>query len=257
GLRVGLRFFPDSGCDQTCDINACATPTVPPGELTNLSAPTDAHEQALYDAFIGVTPSGGTPLSAAVEGAVAWGRGYLAQNPFHRAVVVLVTDGQPEDYCVLDHNYIIGKAREGYASYGVVTFAVGLEGSNESLMNQIAQQGGSGQGIFIGTANAEQELSDALDAIRGSAVACAYQLPDQASLDPSLVNVTYLTGAGDFITLGQVPGEDACTSSAGGWYYDNPADPRRILFCPATCAAVQGDFEAQIELVFGCQTIPA
>ena len=39
-----------------------------------------------------------------------------------------------------------------------------------------------------------------------------------------------------------------------GWYYDNPADPKRIKLCPASCQDVQLDPDASLRFVFGCPT---
>jgi len=260
GLWMALSFFPHPACAESdCNIQSCSHPQVPLGELTNLSAPTDTHEQALIDSFIDVTPSGDTPLSAALEGAVLWAQTHLQSHPYDKAVVVLVTDGVPTD-CNEDHNYIIQKAQEAAGS-GVLTFAIGLEGSSESLMNGIANAGGTGQGIFVGTANAEQELVAALNSIRESTIACEYQLPETIEgqeVDPEEVNVLYTPqGTGDPITIGQVPSVSDCTDELGGWYYNDPLAPTSIIFCPSTCDAIRTDLDAEIELVIGCETIPA
>jgi hypothetical protein len=261
GLWTALSFFPHPLCaEDDCNIQSCAHPQVPLGVLTNLSAPTDTQEQALLDSFVSITPSGGTPLSAALEGAVLWAQVHMDNHPYDKAVVVLVTDGEPTD-CNEDHDYIIQKAHEAAAGSGVLTFAIGLEGSSESLMNGIASAGGTGQGIFVGTANAEQELVAALNSIRESAIACEYQLPDSVDgqdVDPEKVNVLYMPqGTGDPITIGQVPSESHCTAEVGGWYYDDPLDPKSIIFCPSTCDAIRTDVNAEIEILIGCETIPA
>ncbi len=261
GLWVALSFFPHPACAESdCNIQSCAHPQVALGQLTDQYAPTDAQEDALINAFAGITPSGGTPLSAALEGGVLWAQVHLENHPWDKAVVILVTDGAPTD-CNEDHNYITGKAHEANVNSGVLTFAIGLEGSSESLMNGIASAGGTGQAIFVGTENAQQELLDALDAIRETAIACEYQLPDTVegqAVDPEKVNVLYRPqGTGDPLTIGQVPSEGHCTEQLGGWYYDDPLDPTRIIFCPSTCEAVRADADAVIEIIIGCETIPA
>jgi hypothetical protein len=261
GLRVALRFFPDTGCDTSCNVNACAQPLVPLGELTELSAPTDAQEQALIDAFIDQTPAGGTPLSAALDGAISWAGGVLDQSPYDKAVVVLVTDGQPED-CQDSTSYFVGQAENALSSRGILTFAIGLEGSNNALMNAIAAAGGTEDAFFIGTANFQEELIAALQAIRELAIACEYDVPQQynsSPIDPEEVNVLYTpSGGSSSITIGKVPNASACgEATGGGWYYDDPISPSSIIFCPDTCEAVQQDLEAEIELLFGCSTVPA
>jgi len=259
GLRIALRFFPDTGCDGGCNVGACAQPLVPLGELTNLSAPTDTQEQALIDAFIDQTPSGGTPLSAALDGAIVWAGQVLDQDPYDKAVVVLVTDGEPSD-CEEAESYFVNQAQSAYVDRGIMTFAIGLEGSNAALMNAIAGAGGTGQGFFIGSDDFQQELITALQAIREVAVACEYQVPQDVNgttVDPTELNVLYTpSGASSSVTIGQVTDLASCSATAGGWYYDDPLNPSTIIFCPATCASVQGDLEAEIDLLFGCQTVP-
>jgi len=259
GLRVGIRFFPDTGCDETCVVAPCAVPKVEPAPLTELSAPTDQQEDALYHSFDGVTPSGGTPMYTALQGALIWATTYVGSHPAEKALVVLVTDGEPTE-CNDSVSAIAELAADAYETHGVLTFAIGLEGSFESTVDHIAEAGG-GQGFFIGSGNAQEDLLAALNEIRGSTVACEYVVPsevDGQAVNPALVNVFYTPGgSGSAVLLGQVPGLGACTEGKGGWFYDNPAAPTRIIFCPSTCAAVQADTGAKIEVLLGCSTVPA
>ncbi len=261
GLHVALSFFPHPSCAESdCNVQACAQPQVPLGALTNVYAPDDAQEDALINSFAGITPSGDTPLSAALEGGLLWAETHLESHPWDKAVVILVTDGEPTD-CNEDHNYIIAQAQEAHVNSKVLTFAIGLDGSSETLMNGIASAGGTGQAIFVDTENAEQDLIDALNSIRESAIACEYKLPDTVegqNVDPEKVNVLYIPeGAGTPITIGQVPSAGHCTESTGGWYYDDPLDPNQIIFCPSTCDAIRADQNAEVQLIIGCETIPA
>lgn len=264
GLRVALRFFPDdngNGChENNCDINQCTQPVVDVGPLTADAAPTDAQENLLVTAIDTETPDGDhTPIYPALGGATQWAKDYLGAHPAEKAVVIFVTDGAPNG-CNENEGDIAAIAGEAFTTSGVYTYSVGLEGSNEGLMNDIAQQGGTAQGIFIGSgANAEEELLLALKAIQGSQVACEFAMPEPApgeTIDPAKVNVQYTPGSGgNPSTIGQVSDAAACTS--GGWYYDNPAEPTKIVLCPDTCQAVQSDTEAKIRVVLGCATTPA
>lgn len=261
GLRVALRFFPDTGCDSDCNVGACAQPKVPLGELSSLPAPDDTHERALIDAFVGVEVGGGdTPLSAALEGGLLWATNHLTAHPSEKAAVVLVTDGEPEA-CNQNPAYIVSLAQTAHDTAGVVTFAIGLPGANESLMHQIAQAGGTGQAIMVGSGNEQQELRDALSAVRGNTVACEFLIPDEVdgqSVDPNRVNVFYTPGAGgEPLLIGRVGGVGECTEAQQAWYYDDPAAPTRVIFCPHTCAAIRSDPDAKIDVLFGCTTVPA
>lgn len=261
GLRVALRFFPTEvdGCTGSdCDINDCSIPEVDSGALTSDPAPTDSQEQLLVSAINSESPDGfDTPISAALQGATNWASSYLATNPNERAVVILVTDGAPNG-CQEGTNAIAGIAAQAYVDSGVLTYAVGLQGSNETLMNLIANQGGTNQGIFISAgANAEQELLTALQAIQGSQLACSFQMPEPApgeTIDPGKINVEYTPANGMPQTIPQVANAGGCTA-AGGWYYDNPTAPTMINLCPDTCNAVQADaMGGSIRVVVGCET---
>jgi hypothetical protein len=266
GLRVALRFFPDDPgygeCAASfCNMAACAQPEVPVGTLSADPAPMDAQENILISTIDDTDPNGDhTPIYPALGGAVQWARDYLVTAPAEKAVAIFVTDGEPY-LCTEDADAIAALAGEGFTNGGIPTYAVGLEGSNEGLMNNIALQGGTNEAIFIGSGgNAQQELLDALKAIQGSQIACSFQMPEAApgeTIDPGKVNVEYTPGnSGNPASIGQVQSEADCSAN-GGWYYDNPAAPTMINLCPSTCSFVQADIEAKIRVVLGCATTPA
>ena len=261
GLRIALRFFPHSqpaaGCEnQTCSAAACAQPLVPIGAVTGDPAPTDAQEAALVAAVQNSGPGngGGTPMHAALDGAEQWATAYAAGHPAEKVVVILVTDGLPNG-CNEDITAIAQLATDARTGSGVLTYAVGLEGSANAQMDQIAQAGGTNQGIFIGSGNAQAELLAALKAIQGSQVACEFVMPTSPTgekVDPTKVNVNYTPGGGTLQTLGQVASATECAN--GGWYYDNPTAPTKITLCPSTCATIQADQAAKIQVLLGCAT---
>lgn len=262
GLRVALRFFPDSGCDgASCNINVCSEPLVALGPLTSDAAPADSQEQKLIDAVGSKAPNGGTPMYVALAGAEKRATDYQTAHPSEKTVVVLVTDGEPNG-CDENVNNIAKKAAEARSSHGILTYAVGLVGSGTTTINTIAAAGGTMKGIFIGDGNASADLLAALKAIQGSQVACDFQMPTMGSMgetiDPTLVNVNYTPGSGGMTTtFGQVAKESDCTAQKGGWFYDNAAKPTTITLCPTTCASVQADEKAKIEILLGCATKPA
>jgi len=251
-LKVAMRFFPDAGCDgSACDVNVCSQPAVDVGALSDA-----AHVQALVQALDAHSPGGGTPMSAALGGAEKWAADYTGKvMGTEKVVVVLVTDGEPNG-CDDNVDHIAKEAADAYAAAGVLTFAVGLAGSNQATMDKIAQAGGSTAGFFIGNGNAEADLVAALKKIQQSSVGCSYAMPkpDQGqTVDPTLVNVTYTPGGGAAQTLDQVPDAAACGAS-GGWYYDDPSKPATIDLCPSTCQTVQADTGAKMQILLGCKT---
>jgi hypothetical protein len=264
GLRVALRFFPEGDCSNSaCDVTACSQPAVPLASLSAESAPADAQEEALVSTVQGknTASGGGTPLSAALGGAEKWAIDYQASHPKEKTVVVLVTDGAPNG-CDENVNHIAKLASDAYAASGILTYAVGLVGSNQSDMDKIAVAGQTTQGFFIGNGNAQADLLAALQAIQGSQVACEFTMPDKTAsgevIDPGLVNVQYTPGGGGpMVDFGQVKSAAECTPQKGGWYYDDPVKPTSITLCPTTCAGIQSDPGAKVQILFGCATKPA
>ena len=265
GLGVALRFFPEDGCDNvTCNAAACGTPLVPLGRLLSSSAPADTQEQALVSVSSSKMPApneimggGGTPLAPALSGAESWATNYLGQKPGERVAVVLVSDGEVNG-CNEDAAAMAKIVAAGHAA-GVDTFAIGLAGYFEAQMNALAQAGGTGQAFFIGKTNVQADLLTALQTIQTKQVSCTLAMPQAAPgevVDPMLVNVDYTSGGGMAGLLGQVQNAAGC-SAAGGWYYNDPVAPTQITLCPGTCATVQADPVAKIDIILGCQTEPA
>ncbi len=260
GLRIALRFFgnqPVAGCDaEACGnntISACASPQVDLGEV--LASAGDAQESALVQAVNATQPDfAGTPMFAALSGATEWAIGRQSQNVDEQVVVLFVTDGVPQyQDCTEDIGEIAAVAANANDN-GVLVYAIGLEGSQENQMDQIAAAGGTGSGIFIGSQNAEQELLEALNQIRGEVASCDLQVPQptgNATLDIDRVNVT-LTLSGEEATLGRVMTADECGDLAG-WYYNDNTAPTRILLCPTSCDAVTADTSSRIDIVLGCE----
>lgn len=258
GLRVALRFFPADSCNESsCDIEACSQPAVESAALTSASAPTDAQESALLSAIHNEIPNGdATPMYPALGGAERWAMEYVAAHPTEKAVVILVTDGNPNG-CEQATDAIASLAEDAFTQSGVYTYAVGLAGSAEDLMNTIAARGGTTEGIFIGSGtDAQEDLLLALKAIQGSQLSCEFPMPDSSNgqeIDPHKVNVTYTPGGGGpGSTIRQVHSAAQCTT--GGWYYDNAANPSKITLCPQTCHVVQSEGQGKIEIVIGCAT---
>lgn len=264
GLKLALRFFPHdmpaAGCNEDgCNAAACGTPLVGLGTLTADLAPADQHEAALVSATVMSAPvmeSQGTPIYAALDGALQWAHAQKQLTPNENSVVVLVTDGQANG-CETDIDAIAGLASTALAADGTRTYAIGLTGSQEADMHAIAMAGGTTQGILVADgANTQQELLNALAAIRGQVLDCDIPLPvpqGGLSVDPTKVNVS-VTINGSQSTLPQVSDAAACTA-VPAWHYDNPQNPTRIVLCQSTCDSVTVDVTAALEILLGCETV--
>lgn len=260
GIKIALRFFgsdePVAGCNiDDCSVEACSQPLIDLGELKTETGAADPHEQALVEAIESREPNPvglGTPILAALDGAVSWAENFTASAPEgERAVVVFVTDGQPSG-CGNATNTIAAVAARG-ARNGVMTFTVGLQGSSEEQLNAIARQGGTGSGIFVGDGNAQEDLLEALNAIRGRALACDFPLPTGQNVDPRKINVTFTADSGESQQWNKVDNEGACGNN-NGWYFDDPSDPSSVILCPTSCETASSKPEAKLEVILGCET---
>lgn len=247
-LDVALRLWPTSdGCDHnSCDADICAVPQV---SLGSMSDPT--HRQTLLDQLENTSPSGYTPMHAALDGAVRWASAQQAAAPDEQVAIVLVTDGEPNG-CDEDIDNIAGLAATA-ASAGIPVFAVGIEGSNPDQIDQIAAAGNTGAGFFVGSAAAEADLRAALEAIQGQVLSCSYTFPetstDGSPLSPDLVRVVVEID-GETTLVGRVRDASAC--AAGGWYLDDPAQPSTITLCPSTCTEMQEIADVALDIDVGC-----
>jgi len=123
----------------------------------------------------------------------------------------------------------------------------------------VAAAGGGGSKAFNvgGGVAAQQALVDALESIRNS-ISCEYVLPkpspQQGILDLKSVEMKFTPGENDPVTtIRQVADKDACGATTGGFYYDDPKAPERIVLCPATCKAVRDGGElSKVDVVLGC-----
>jgi hypothetical protein len=96
--------------------------------------------------------------------------------------------------------------------------------------------------------------------ISRSELSCDWAIPAPPpgeTLDPGKVNVRYTAPGGAVEDVLNVPSAAAC-GPQGGWYYDTPARPTRVISCPSTCAHLRSDWTGatppKVDLLFGCET---
>lgn len=244
---------------MSCDAADYATPAVPMDTLPDNAAALDAE-------IAQQNPEGNTPTSPALQGTVDFCLTHKQQNPLHAVVAVLATDGIPTQCPPTDAAAISQIAADAYnGSPSVPTFVIGVVSPSDpgaqATLDQIAASGGTSDAFIVDpNGDVTQAFLDALNAIRGNALACEYLVPQPDPpdvIDYGLVNVEHTPpGASTPDTIPYVGSEANCDPVNGGWYYDiDPAqgDPTRILMCPATCAMLQegGDLEIRV----GCETV--
>jgi len=273
GIGIGIQYFPldapqvdcaanpnDPGCEcfglcpgflcfcinnggGSCVVSDYATPDVPIQLLPGVSA-------AMVSSLNAHGPNGGTPTYPALQGAMQYAVPYAAQNPGRKTIVVLATDGDPND-CNSNVGNVSQVAAAGLANNpSVQTYVIGV-GSIANL-DTIAQAGGTGQALVVDNANAGQQFLAAMNQIRGMALSCEFTipLPDNQPANYNEVNVKH---NGDLVY--KVGSEAECDPTRGGWYYDDPSAPQYIRLCPVTCDTVT-TAQGRVDIELHCPTVP-
>ena len=265
GVGVGIRFY-----GAQCDQAAYATPAVAvePLDSQNVQASAidrafDAYRPSLYYALAEPYP--------ALQAAIAYARSRAAQpaRPASKQVVFLITtqiSPAVVSGCMYDFQDLNAAAEagfEGKPSVETYVIAVSLFNPDPRLVSawfdqltQIAQYGG-GQAFQANISQQQVDLSEQMQKARVAAT-CAYDLPDEFDalpVYPEYVGVRYEPEGGSPVRLDKVSGSSGC-GSAAGWYFEDPARPRRIVLCPATCDLFQSTAASkkppQLVLVFDC-----
>jgi hypothetical protein len=268
-LDVAIQFFPPIFPD--CNPQTYATPAVPLGRLPG-------HAPAIITEVNNHAPFGiGTPIDAALAGAEAFCTGFKTlpnrNPPDEDCVVVFITDGEPTE-CNADFNAIANHARSAWQNSQVRTYAIGMDGTNFTLLDLIATAGNTdcdpnGPAAACNATSGSAGLSAALAAIRDKItkkivtkkpvtkpLECEWGIPPAPpgeTFDPAQVNVDLLAN-GQKQRLGQVANAAECATHSNGWYYDDPVAPTRIIACPDTCTAVKGTGVAGVSIALGCAT---
>lgn len=289
GIGVGIQYFPiDSGimcpnigfCATAADCGpaACGPCTAPlpgfPGVCEGASgdscdvsdysapdvpiAPLPAVGTTIINSMNAHSPGGGTPTVPALQGAVDYTKQWSVQNPTHTAIVVLATDGDPSgcDSSVSGVNAVAAAAFAGVPS--IKTFVIGV-GSELSALNQVAAAGGTGTAFIIDTnQDATAQFLKAMNEIRGAALSCSYLIPQPdagQNINYDAINVQYTPESGISVIIPKVKSEAECPAAGLAWYYDDPAAPKQIVLCDATCTQVANDTKAVIDVLVGCATV--
>ena len=241
GIGVGLQFF-----GSECSVEYYAKPRVPIAELPGAIP--------MFEMAWPVLPLEGTAMVPALTGAVQHAREHMTQHPDSKTVVLLVTDGLPST-CDSTAEGVVQAAAAGLSgSPSVQTFVIGL-GLDLTVLDTFAKAGGSEKAILVDPA-ATQALLTALGSIRGQALPCDYALPsDDSNVDVKRVNLRHTTASGQAETIGWVADASACDPAQGGWYFDDPGAPRRMIVCANRCEQLK-QAGGEVQVLLGCPRVP-
>jgi hypothetical protein len=260
GIGAGLQRFPLRDVCSVPEYKQLAVPVAQlPGNFPALKMALDSWRMA-----------GGTPTVPAMEGVLSVAQANAVANPMRRQIVVLATDGIPDDSCAVggdmglpnDVQSVVSLVKAAAnSSPPVTTFVIGV-GADLTDLNAIAAAGNGLPGALLvdTTQDITGAFSSALDQIRKIAFSCEFPLPtppEGLSLDPAEVNVIFSDGTGTATkTLVNVKDGNGCAGAPmTGWYYDNPIKPTKVTLCDQSCDQVRGSMSGQVDIAYGCAII--
>ncbi|MCL2724570.1 MAG: VWA domain-containing protein [Polyangiaceae bacterium] len=275
GMSAALTFFPNA-------LNSCTASDYYTAEVPLTALPNNAAFAPVIGA--NAPAHADTPTLAAVNGAIHQAQAINEADPSGKAVIVLITDGEP--YCctwpTVDppvanwalsctngvHDNTLADANSGAnlnASAAAIasvratipTYVIGVS-SDATNLNTLASASGTSLiqvDVAANPADTSSALIAALNTIRGDVVSCDFDIPkppDGRTLDFNKVNVAYTPSGQAAQTLSY----SADCSTANSWHFDNPAAPTKVQLCTDTCNAVRSTQNSQVDVVFACVDRP-
>lgn len=252
GISAGLVFNPTIkpyGDGGVCDLMHYEVLDVP-------IAPLPDNTFALVNAMPADALGSSSPYYAALRGTLMAATAYQDSHPKHKVIVVMTGDGG-YNTCGPGIDEIASWAKAARDYNGVRTFVIAVQSTSSAYDNLqvIADQGGTD---VVYDAQDIDQFSAQIADIRAAALGCDFEIPDPPvgeGLVPDEVNFAYTPGGSNTpITLPKADDLADC-GDAPGWYYDDNDHPTKIFVCPASCATIQNDTEAEIDVAFGCASV--
>jgi hypothetical protein len=247
---------------DTCNVADYAAPAVAIAPLPGVTAAFKASLDAVGPAPL---PFGFTATGPALQGAIDYTKVWLAANPTHTAIAVLVTDGLATQCAPSGTSAIAAIASVGLKEApSVTTFTIGVFAPTDTegpkTVAAIAQAGGGKSFTVDAMSDVKKQLIDALDEIRTEKLECAFDLPEPPpgeQLDFGKVNVEYKDASGTPAVLPYVGKPANCDPVKGGWFYDvlpEIGTPKKIIVCKASCNRFLQTVGGTVDILVGCAT---
>ncbi|MEY4513500.1 MAG: hypothetical protein RLZZ450_5622, partial [Pseudomonadota bacterium] len=183
----------------------------------------------------------------ALEGVLTYAAARASLPRAARTVVLLLTDGYPDEEDCPDNSLdaVARVAARGASSAPAISTYVFVTSTGLDF-SSVARAGGTDKTI-LADLGSTGVLSEALQAVRAGELAslpCDYPLPDEGRAQPQLVNLM-----NNGVALTRADGVSECTTTRDAWYFDDAAEPTRVVACPSTCAALS---RGKTEIRVGC-----
>lgn len=256
-----LAFFPDGPPAEgpgsppftvpVCNSTTCSTATSCDVRATFNLMNTVVFANALTAQF---PSTNGPPTSAAFDGLIRQAKLHAVKpvylNDTHMAVLVLASNAAN---CNPSVAAMAAKAASMLSTHKVRTFVIGI-GVPSTTTSTIAMAGGGKAINLVADANLGTNLTNALNSIRGNIFPCSYDLPAPGLFDPANPFLGYVSGSPPMgVEQTQVTGLAAC-GPTGGYYYDDNANPTKVVLCPGLCADHRSKVYSAIKVVIACPT---
>jgi hypothetical protein len=261
GNSAALQYFSLPGqSDPPCGVGGgYSIPAIPAdGGLLGLPS-------ANFDPSLSAqTPAGETPTEPALRGLIDFTALHIA--PLRTMIGLLITDGDPSQ-CMTDPAALANLLRQHRLNTGIRTYIIGMTDANYTTLETLAIAGGGpshgptycdphiplchywdvGNGDPSAFASALQRIQ------QRTAVPCSYSVPttDAGIVDPRTLAVQYLQGGVITVGLTRVAGAASCAPNS--WYFEDTDGGPSLTLCPDTCSMVQGDADAKMRVLVGCQ----
>ena len=119
----------------------------------------------------------GTPIVQVLTGMTAYMKAHAAAAPSRRSILLLATDGVPDDSCTGTGNgntpntieNAVAKATEAFSGNpSIPTFVIGV-GTELTALDQIATAGGTGKAILVDPIYTAKALAGLIAGVRSGA----------------------------------------------------------------------------------------
>jgi hypothetical protein len=268
GMGVALDFVPHGTCtwvspteQNCCTFGDCCSgtsesvPAVTLGELPS-------HFPNLIAALNAQDPLGTTtPLEAALRGMTKSMRS--TQRASRQMVGIVTTDGRPNG-CERDTQALADILLRHREATGQLTFVIGMTGADYEALEQLAEAGGATPHsshcaggyepcTFYDVGDGDPKaFVDALSQIQRSVVGCRFGMPTTplGLVDTDTMIVQWSSEAEPVpqsLARVAVP-SDSCH----GWYAA-PDKPEEFSLCATTCALLQAQPSARVDVLAGCR----
>ncbi len=226
-VRFGMLIYPDT-------YDECNAPGT---EILNMGS----HSAAQFkQSYAGVAAGGGTPTGGALKQVRTQG---LYNDPsdnldaMRPKVVVLITDGNPNDSCG-NQSYAASQA-SALHNAGIDMYVIGFRsGASASNLDEMARNGGTGSHY---TADSPNQLVSVLSGISDEVISCSYVL-DPAPQDPNKIWV-------------QISGSPVSPDSTNGFTYDSGSNT--LTLHGQACNTLRNanpNAPSPLKITLGCKT---